>query len=165
VECGVPLSMHTTTGRFKMPNYSHPRARTFIGGQGEVQVSLAEMIYGGVFDRFPDLKIVAAEFDIGWVSYTVQRIDALDPRLGLKLSPAEYLRRNVWFTFQNDRVGLLTTPYFGADNFLWASDYPHGVTTWPDSQAIVDQQFEGIAEETKRKITRQNAVDLYKLDV
>lgn len=165
VECDVPLSMHTTTGRFKAPAYSHPRARTFIGGQGEVQISLAEMIYGGVFDRFPSLKIVSAEFDIGWVSYTVQRIDALDPRLGLQLSPADYMRRNIWFTFQNDRAGLLTTPYFGADNFLWASDYPHGVTTWPDSRAIVDLQFEGIAQETKRKITRQNAVDLYKLDV
>jgi predicted TIM-barrel fold metal-dependent hydrolase len=59
----------------------------------------------------------------------------------------------------------LTTPLYGADRFLWASDYPHGATTWPDSQQIVDQQFEGVSEETKRKVTRQNAIDLYKLSL
>ncbi len=164
-ECGTPLCMHTTTGRFKAPTYHHPRARSIIGGQGEVQTSLAEMIYGGVFDRFPDLKIVCAEFDIGWVGYSVQRMDTNNPSLGLKLSPAEYMRRNVFFTFQNDRVGCLQTPFYGEHNFMWASDYPHGVTTWPDSQAIVDLQFEGLPEATKQRIARQNAIELFKLDL
>jgi predicted TIM-barrel fold metal-dependent hydrolase len=165
VECGVPLCMHTTTGRFKTPTYHHPRARSVIGTQGEVQTSLAELIYGGVFDRFPDLKIVCAEFDIGWVGYSVQRMDTNNPSLGLKLSPSEYMRRNVFFTFQNDRVGCLQTPFYGADNFMWASDYPHGVTTWPDSQAIVDLQFEGLPAETKRKVARENVIRVFNLEL
>ena len=164
-DADVPLCLHTTTGAWKKAKFHHPRIRTFIRGEGEIQTSLLEMIYGGVFDRFPRLKIVAAEWDIGWVAHMVAKLKDHDPKTGLKLAPADYFRRNIWFTFENDRAGVLTTPLYGADRFLWASDYPHGATTWPDSQAIVDQQFEGISEETKRKVTRQNAIDLYKLSL
>ena len=162
-DADVPLGLHTTTGAWKKSKFHHPKIRTFIRGEGEIQTSLLEMIYGGVFDRFPRLKIVAAEWDIGWVAHMVAKFKDHDPKTGLKLAPADYFRRNIWFTFENDRAGVLTTPLYGADRFLWASDYPHGATTWPDSQQIVDQQFEGISEETKRKVTRQNAIDLYKL--
>jgi predicted TIM-barrel fold metal-dependent hydrolase len=162
-ECGVVLAMHTSTGRWKQPSYAFTRARNFIGPQAEIEITLAEMIFGGTFDRFPRLKVLSAEFDIGWVGHVVQRFRAQDARLGLKLSPAEYLERNVYFTFQDDRAGCLTTPLYGANNFLWANDYPHGATTWPDSHAIVDRQFEGISDEIKLKLSRQNAVDLYHL--
>jgi predicted TIM-barrel fold metal-dependent hydrolase len=161
----VPLAMHTTTGKWKRPSVLNPSVRGLGGGYAEVQASLAEMIYGGIFDRFPKLKIVISEFDIGWVAHMVGKLEVHDPKLGLQLAPAEYLRRNVWFTFQDDRAGCLTTAMYGENNFLWSNDFPHGVTTWPDSQAIVDRQFEGISEEIRRKITRQNTIDLYKLDL
>ena len=164
-EADTPLALHTTTGAWKKVKFHHPRVRTSIRGEGEIQTSLLEMIYGGVFDRFPRLKIVAAEWDIGWVAHMVAKFKDHDPKTGLELAPAEYFRRNIWFTFENDRAGVLTTPLYGADRFLWASDYPHGNTTWPDSKQIVEQQFEGIPDEIKRKLTRQNAIDLYKLEV
>jgi len=164
-DADTPLSLHTTTGAWKKAKFHHPRVRTCIRGEGEIQTSLLEMIYGGVFDRFPRLKIVAAEWDIGWVAYMVAKFKDHDPKTGLKLAPAEYFRRNIWFTFENDRAGVLTTPLYGADRFLWASDYPHGNTTWPDSKQIVEQQFDGVPDEIKRKLTRQNAIDLYKLEV
>jgi predicted TIM-barrel fold metal-dependent hydrolase len=165
VECDVPLAMHATTGRWKQQNFGSEHGRHFIGGQVEVEISLGEMIYSAVFDRFPKLKIVSGEFDIGWVGYLVQRTEGFNPKLGLKLAVSEYLRRNVWFTFQIDRTGLLTTPYFGEDNYLWASDFPHGVTLWPDSPKIVDITMRELKPEAKRKIARDNTVKLYKLDL
>ena len=162
-EADVPLGMHTTTGGWKRAKFHHRRIQTFVRGQGEIQTTLMELVYGGVFDRFPRLKIVAAEWDIGWVAHMVGKFKDHDPRTGLKLAPAEYFRRNVWFTFENDRAGALTTPFYGANQFLWASDYPHGATTWPDSHTIVDRQFEGVSEDIKRRVVRQNAIDLYKL--
>ena len=162
-EVDVPLCLHTTTGAWKKLKFHHPMVT--VRGAGEIQTSLLEMIYGGVFDRFPRLKIVAAEWDIGWVAHMVGKLKDHDPRTGLKKAPAEYFRKNVWFTFENDRAGVLTTPMYGADQFMWASDYPHGKTTWPDSQAIVESQFEGVSEDIKRKIVRQNAIDLYKLEL
>jgi predicted TIM-barrel fold metal-dependent hydrolase len=161
-EADLPLALHISTAKWRRPSF--PSGLRSV--QTEIQDSLCEMIYGGVFDRFPNLKLVSAEFGIGWVGYwQAQLRDFPGNRRGLKLPPIEYTQRNVWYTFQDDRAGLLTTPIFGADRFLWASDYPHADCTWPDSQAIVDRQFEGIPAEVKQKITRQNAIDLYKLEV
>jgi len=164
-ECGMPLGMHATTGRFKRQTFGKSYARKFIGNHIEIQLTLGEMIYGGIFDRFPGLKVVSSEFDIGWVDYLVQRAEGFNPALGLKMPVAEYFRRNVFFTFQLDRAGILTAPHFGEDNFLWANDFPHGVTLWPDSQKIVDIQMQGMPESTVRKIVRDNTIKLYNLDL
>jgi predicted TIM-barrel fold metal-dependent hydrolase len=164
VECDVPMAMHATSGRWKAVDYAYELAEDLIGSQAEVQTSLAELIYGGVFDRFPTLKIVCAEYDVGWVAYTVQRVAGFDPSAGLKLAPAEYIRRNVFFSFQDDRLGCQTAHVFGEDNFMWGSDYPHAVTTWPDSKAIVERQFAGVSQTIAQKIAAENAAKLYKLD-
>lgn len=163
-ECDVPLGMHATSGRWKQVDYIFEPAEDFIGNQAELQVSLAEMIYGGVFDRFPSLKIVASEFDAGWAAHTMQRVSEFDPQAGLKLAPSEYIRRNVFFSFQEDRFACQTAHIFGEDNFMWASDYPHAVTTWPDSKAILARQLEGVSVDIHRKIAGENAAKLYKLD-
>jgi predicted TIM-barrel fold metal-dependent hydrolase len=58
---------------------------------------------------------------------------------------------------------VLTTPIYGADNFLWASDYPHGVTTWPYSKETVARNCEGIDPAIKRKLKGENAANVYRL--
>ncbi|HZH83109.1 MAG TPA: amidohydrolase family protein, partial [Phototrophicaceae bacterium] len=80
-----------------------------------------------------------------------------------KQPPSAYFKSNAFFTYQDDRAGVLTTPVFGADNFLWASDYPHGVTTWPNSQATVERNCAGIDPAVKRKLNRDNVAKLYGL--
>ena len=158
-EAGLPLHLHISTAKWKRPNEG------IRATQIEIMHSLCEMIYGGVFDRFPKLKIVSAEFAIGWVGFWLEQLRDFPGRHHLELAPHEYLDRNIWFTFQDDRAGVLQTPMFGSDRFLWANDFPHRDCTWPDSRAIVDRQFEGISEETKRKIVRENAIGLYELDL
>ena len=163
-DCDIPLAMHQNTGGFKdlfSDRVAHDRygeqilphtVRSFIGPQTEIEISLAEMIYGGVFDRFPNLRLVSGEFDIGWIGHVFQRKSRFDARLGLKLAPSEYLKQNVWFTFQHDRAGCLSFSIFGEDNFMWASDYPHPATTWPNSAADLDRQFEGVSDEIRQKV-------------
>jgi predicted TIM-barrel fold metal-dependent hydrolase len=175
-ECNIPLAMHQNTGGFKDlfsdraalerygPTILPHTVRSFIGPQTEIEISLAEIIYGGVFDRFPNLKLVCGEFDIGWIGHVFQRKSRFDARLGLELAPADYFKRNVWFTFQDDRAGCLHFSIFGEDNFMWASDYPHPATTWPNSAADLDRQFDGVSDEIRRKVTFQNVIDLYGLD-
>jgi len=135
------------------------------------QQFLGNLILSGVFDRHPKLKVVCAEFDVGWVANLVQQVDYWFGRASTydaekninKHPPSEYFKRNAFFTYQDDRAGVLTTPVFGEDNFLWASDYPHGVTTWPNSQATVDRNCVGIDPSVKRKLNRGNAARLYSL--
>jgi len=87
-----------------------------------------------------------------------------DERL-LSAPPSEYIRRNVWVTFQDDLTGAMTTSYFGADNFMWASDFPHTDTTWPHSVEVVERNFAGIPQAVKRKVVFDNAVQLYGMNL
>jgi predicted TIM-barrel fold metal-dependent hydrolase len=49
------------------------------------------------------------------------------------------------------------------NNYLWASDYPHGGSTWPHSRRIIEKQFKGVSDEIKRKLTWDNAGKFYGL--
>jgi predicted TIM-barrel fold metal-dependent hydrolase len=178
-DTGVVINVHTsiTQGEarthFEGPRQEDPWKR--IAGLANRQVPsqqfLGNLIFSGVFDRHPKLKVVCAEFDVGWVANLVQQIDYWFGRESTydsdrnvnKLPPSEYFKRNVYFTFQDDRAGALTTPVFGEDNYLWASDYPHGVTTFPYSKETVDRNFEGLDPVVKRKIARENALKVYNM--
>jgi predicted TIM-barrel fold metal-dependent hydrolase len=47
---------------------------------------------------------------------------------------------------------------------MWASDYPHGGSTWPRSKEIVKAQFQGVSEKVKGKITWENAAKFYDVE-
>ena len=65
----------------------------------------------------------------------------------------------------DDPIGLRLSDYYGEDNYAWASDYPHAQSTFPNSHKIVDENFAGVSEEVKRKITRDNVIKLYSMDL
>lgn len=131
---------------------------------------VTHLIFGGVLDRFPQLRIVLAEYDICWVHPFMTKMDASlkkglsQTRNSTKISllPSELLRRQVYITFQEDRIGVLGAEVFEmADNYMWASDYPHGNSTWPRSREAIRTQFEGCPPEMVRKLTWENAARLY----
>jgi uncharacterized protein len=178
-ETGMIVNVHTSaTQGIARKHYEGPRdvepkkqSLGLANKQAPAQQFLGNLILSGVFDRHPKLKVVCAEFDVGWVANLVQQVDYWFGRASTydaerninKLAPSTYFKTNAFFTYQDDRAGVLTTPVFGADNFLWASDYPHGVTTWPNSQATVDRNCAGIDPAVKRKLNRDNVAKLYGL--
>ena len=107
------------------------------------------MIFGGVLERFPELRIVSAENDIGWLPHMMYRMDHAYDKYGplmaepLPMRPSEYVRRQIWATFQDDHVGAATYGLFGEDNYMWASDFPHTDSTFPESRAWIEKNFEG----------------------
>src|SRR4030095_6965909 len=143
----------------------------FATKQAPAQQFLGNLVLSGVFDRHPKLKVVCAEFDVGWVANLVQQVDywfgresTFDADKNInRRKPSEYFRNNVFFTYQDDRAGVLTASVYGEDNFLWASDYPHGGTPWPNSKETVDRNCEGVDSTVKRKLNRENATKLYRL--
>jgi predicted TIM-barrel fold metal-dependent hydrolase len=179
-ETGMIVNVHTSvTQGVARTHYEGPREEDpvkepigFARKQVPAQQFIGNMILSGNLDRHPKLKIVCAEFDVGWVANMVQQVDywfgrasTFDAEKNLnKRPPSEYFKTNVFFTYQDDRAGVLTTSVYGEDNFLWASDYPHGVTTWPNSQATVERNCAGIDPKIKRKLNRDNAAKLYRLD-
>lgn len=175
-ELRMPLSLHLGTGHGKESRYDADLFLRAMTIPHEVQRTFATLLFGGVLERFPDLKFVSAENDIGWVPHFLARADLTFHKLGslklsasggatLKMLPSEYFRRQVYATFIDDVVGVRNTDLFGVDNYMWSSDYPHLMATWPRSREAVARNFQGISEAVKWKIVRENAARLYSIDL
>ena len=172
----MPLSLHLGTGHGKESRYD---ANLFLRAMSiphEVQRTFAALVFGGVLERFPDLKLVSAENDIGWLPHFLARADLTHHKLGslklgawsgatLSLLPSEYFRRQVYATFIDDEVGVRNADLFGTDNYMWSSDYPHLMATWPRSREAVDRNFQGVSDDVRRKIVRENVARLYHIDL
>ena len=128
---------------------------------------IAWWILTGTLERFPGLQIVFVEPGLYWIPGFLAQLDRkADGRYslpGVELRPSEYFRRNMAVTFMDDMVGLQARHDIGIDNILWSTDFPHPATTWPNSVAIVDEQFAGIPDDERQAITSTNAARIYNL--
>jgi predicted TIM-barrel fold metal-dependent hydrolase len=80
------------------------------------------------------------------------------------LPATEYWRRQVFSTWQDDLPAVRTRDLVGVETLMWASDYPHGDSTWPNSQAVIKENFAGVPEDEKRAMLRDNMIRVYNLD-
>jgi predicted TIM-barrel fold metal-dependent hydrolase len=166
-ECGLPLSMHILTGA-KGTGLTADIIVSYMNLPREIPTSVMEMITSGVFERHPKLKVVSAENDIGWLAHYLDRMDHAYLRWGprypeMKRAPSAYWRSHVFCTWQDDVAGTRTRDLIGVDTLMWASDYPHGDSTWPHSQETIALNFAGIPEDERRKMLRDNMIRVYGL--
>ena len=122
----------------------------------------------GILEKRPNLRFVLAESGTGWIPFQVQEMDyryhqilERGAELPLKKLPSEVFRKQVWATYQQDFVGLNLIRFFGEGHMMWASDYPHPDSTWPNSRAILDKEMAELDPEMRRKITWENAATFY----
>jgi predicted TIM-barrel fold metal-dependent hydrolase len=167
----MPISFHIGGGTKLDPR---PRGwqRAAFAAVAPMQMDeiLATMIYSGALERHPDLKIVLAESGVGWVPYLVARMDATFdkhcapyPKYSIKTKPSELFHRQVFATFEEEPFGPDLIPLLGPDNFMWACDYPHPDSTWPNSRAAIEHALGKLGEEAIRKVTGENCKNLYRL--
>jgi predicted TIM-barrel fold metal-dependent hydrolase len=111
---------------------------------------------------------------VGWLPIFFEQVDMLYERtihwaneyVGLPIldhNPSEYLRRHIYWGFVNDPFGVKVRDDVGIDRAMWSSDFPHSVTTWPDSSAAIDAMFAGVAPEEKAKMVCGNAMEFFGL--
>jgi len=133
---------------------------------------IGDLIWSGVAARYPKLKFVMTEFETGWIAQFLQRLDWSIHRVPASVIPAEvvengtfYWKQNFTATFEDDRIGLMTREEIGVNNLMWGSDFPHHDSTFPHSQDVLDDIFDGIPDEDRFCITVANCVELYKLPI
>jgi predicted TIM-barrel fold metal-dependent hydrolase len=171
----MPIGLHILTGYQDSPKLFEydtnlARIQRNMTFPEEIQHSLTDIIFSGVFQRFPNLKIALAENDIGWIAYHLMHADRIHVKLGplistsLTMKPSEYFKRQVYATFMEDDVGILTIQLLGSDNFMWGSDYPHYESTWPRSQEILRKSFENTPAGDRLKVVYENCAKLYSVD-
>lgn len=166
-EAGVPISLHTASER-RVRHDQGPTER-FLH-YTLVQRTFIGMIYQGIFDRLPDLQVVSVENDAGWAANIIERMDYVDVKARFRNlhhdhlneeAPSTYWKRNISYTFMRDRAAIVCRHLIGLDRIMWSSDFPHGDSTWPDSQQVIAEQFEGVPEDERRAILHDNAARMY----
>ena len=169
-ELGLPLSFHIVPA--PIPGQRGPRLNGFLGVIRQNQDIIGTMIYGGVFERYPALRVVCVEADAGWVPHYMYRMDHgyerhrgwMDPGVQLSKMPSEYFRENIYTTFQDDHVAFQSANQMNWRRLLWASDFPHSDSTWPWSQDVLQEQTKGLNDEQLEGILSANVADLYGID-
>jgi predicted TIM-barrel fold metal-dependent hydrolase len=173
-ETGTVLSMHIGSGT-KTPQTSAD-APAAVGATiifGNSVASITDFLFSGVLHRFPDLKLLYAEAQIGWIPYLLERADDVwETHRGWSHGqdncpepPSTYYFRQVHSCFFKDSVGVELIDSVGLDNVLFETDYPHQDGTWPHSREAAAMQFGHLDQAKIDKIARGNAIRLLGLDL
>jgi predicted TIM-barrel fold metal-dependent hydrolase len=169
-ELEMPVSLHAIAGGApNVPTRHESHFARYMNVIHEVQNSLTDIVCSGVLERFPRLRIVSAENDSGWFPHFLFRIDHAYGKFGkliaepLPMPPSEYVRRQVYATFQEDPVGPHMYDLFGEDNYMWASDYPHADSTWPNSVKAIERALNRLPQPVMWKMVGDNASRLYRI--
>lgn len=174
LELNMPIASHIAFGASYPPPVSGPQPGAPINGSTLTsrQASLrpiwtvAQMMLTGVFDRFPDLQFYFAETNASWLPIVLQQLDEnykLYEHLyetKLQKLPSEYIRDHVFFSFIQDEVATKMFDLLPVDNLMWGTDFPHSVTSFPNSKAWLDRVFKGIDPAIKRKITVETPTEI-----
>jgi predicted TIM-barrel fold metal-dependent hydrolase len=170
-EVGIPIHFHLGGGvhslNFRAQSWAYPAHVTVSGMQ--LDEAASAMVFSGILERHPRVKVVLAEAGLGWLPYIIERMDyefkkyydvIKDYRL--KELPSFYWRRQMYATYEEEEFGLEHVDRIGAENVMWASDYPHGDMTWPNSRkAILDSHLGKLDGKTRQAIVCDNAARLY----
>jgi predicted TIM-barrel fold metal-dependent hydrolase len=167
---GLPISFHIGKGtnQVRVVPQSWELAAYATVGPMQLDEPLAMMIFSGVLERRPSLRLVLAESGIGWMPYFVHRMDATALKhvpnardYKLRAKPSEIFRRQVIATFEEEPLGPQLLPLLDPGNFMWASDYPHPDSTFPHSRDAIAHAFAGLDEAFVRQVTATNCARLY----
>lgn len=173
VELGLPVNFHILATRGDMSyDVRGSKVISQIVTIRGVQNIAMMMVFGGVFERHPHLKVVLVEADAGWVPHLCSRMDHAWERHTqwmrtgrVPRPPSEYLRENFYFTFQDDYSVKHVTSGLNMEHVMWASDFPHSDGTYPHSREVMRRVTEGFSEAQRRAVLLQNVARLYALAI
>jgi predicted TIM-barrel fold metal-dependent hydrolase len=174
VDLDLPVSFHILTSKdydaaTALTSPRGHRANAFMNLVRGVQDILGLFVFGGVFERHPDLHMVVAEADAGWVPHWMYRSDHAAMRWGSAMSrtiskqPSEYVLSNCHFTFQDDATAYQNPMMVDSNCLMWASDFPHTDSTWPLSQQVVADQTGHLTETQRDRVLHDNAAEVFHL--
>jgi predicted TIM-barrel fold metal-dependent hydrolase len=133
---------------------------------------IGNLIFSGVLERHPTLKIVSSESGVGWIPFALDALDyqvtetapnALD---ALSMNPSEYFRRQIFACFWFEGEGLLdSVRRLGFDNCMFETDFPHPTCLFPDPLTRMAGVLEEVDYGLRKKLLSGNAARVYNIDV
>lgn len=176
----MPLGMHLVSNRPASYEFLRGTDPAFTANTDHwARRSIGQMIFSGVFERYPKLNVGAVEMEAAWAIHFLQAMDFSWTQRAQEeqersiiwyqfkdrdMFPSDYFRQNVFISFQEDRMGIRNRDFIGVDTLLWGSDYPHPESTFPRSREVIDDILSDCTEEEKVKIVGGNAARIYGLN-
>jgi predicted TIM-barrel fold metal-dependent hydrolase len=175
-ELGVPIAFHPA-GLWDMPGTSQSMAHLMAAGTHHPLIlffddymTLANLVYAGVLERHPALRVAILECGGGWIAHWMDRLDEFTQsyawQLGhLRLKPSEYFLRQGYVSFDpGERTMGALVSFIGADNMIWASDFPHSDAKYPGVVDELREHTEGMDPAARAKLFGENALRLYGIE-
>jgi predicted TIM-barrel fold metal-dependent hydrolase len=182
-EAGFPIAIHIGSFLPDTPNTDMGSVQAWTGlafvgkaawtkAGGQTLGVVCDVLFSGIFERFPELAIVLVEANIGWIPTLLEQADDMFRRYrwytkaGEEMSgmPSDVFRRNFYSTFMLDSVGVELRHRMNLDHLMWSTDFPHSGSDWPDSRITAERIFRGVPKAEVRKLLHENCKRLYKLD-
>jgi predicted TIM-barrel fold metal-dependent hydrolase len=175
-EAGVPLCVHIGDGAGVPypPNERGSSWAHFSIAPFSIAKYIPQFVFSGAFERYPKLQVSVAECRIGWLPFLFAWMDRQveirppDPTVQLSMLPTEYLKRNMTFTFEEDRIGAQMIQYDWSllkDVAIWGSDYPHEQGTWPEPAGLLERMLIGLTPQEQRYIVCDHAARVFNIKV
>ena len=180
VDLDMPISMHVATGRRLLSAQPDQESTqrvseaAFYLQDHFIRKSIGEMIFSGVFERHPELRIGSVEHEVCWVPFFLFQADYCYTDRPLRgdwhrfapgVLPSDFFKRNCFLSFQEDAVGIRVRDVCGEGTLMWGSDYPHTESTFPRSREITGKILADVPAAEQRAILRDNVARLYGFDV
>lgn len=168
-ELNVPLFCHPNTLGDLTNRFSNFFPQHVLGRPMNCTPALIALVCGGVFERFPDLKVAFFECSAEWPLYWMHRMDddyewvKETHATHLSMLPSEYVRRNCYFTCEADeRLLAIAIEEVGEERFCMATDYPHFDSEFPHTVSRIRARTD-ISERRRELILGENAARLLNL--
>jgi predicted TIM-barrel fold metal-dependent hydrolase len=172
----MPVSLHILTGHSYHKDKGRRKGVEHYRGSvnlklADVAGALFELIFYGVLERYPGLKVVTVENEIGWLPFMLQQWDYYYRRFRgenpppIDKDPSEYFHRQIYATFFRDTVGGRNLEWWGLDNCMWSNDFPHANSTWPDSRKFIERDLGHLPPDKRVKLLCGNVVRLYGMEI
>jgi predicted TIM-barrel fold metal-dependent hydrolase len=182
-ERGMPVGIHEGSGAPEDGYGSDPVARAVMLTEYRFYSSrsLTALLFGGVFDRHPDLSVVLAEMGASWVPDHLAMLDAYwsvrhtpglpasafigEAMRALPMSPSQYFARNCYLGTFLSRTDVALRERIGVDRMMWAADFPHEEGSYPYSREAQRFVLSDVPETECRAILGKTAAAVYGLDL
>jgi len=179
-EAAVPLGVHigSFTESGLAPGKIEQSTIQFMAGAGASKAGaqtipvVAQLVFSGVPQRFPRLRFLLVEANIGWIPTVLEQLDDMFLRYRwfsgaverMKEMPSRIFHRNFWATFMIDTVGIELRHRMNEDHIMWSTDYPHTGSDWPNHRITIERLFRGLPKADVKKMLHTNCKALYGLD-
>src|SRR5207344_494723 len=145
-------------------------AKHIVSHTMEMMLACLAVIWGGVCEKHPKIRIGFLESGGGWIAPWLDRMDRhFDDQgfndSGLTTRPSELFQRNCWISFEPVEGSLhVLAEYVGPNKIMWATDYPHPDGFFPGAPDLIRKQLEGLSPETKHGVMAGGALGFYGLN-